>query len=81
MAEVHVVNVGLMKIGPGGGMVSRGSTIMENLQFSTEHRIIPNDNVPNSADSPAVEAYLQAEAAAGFLPNHISQYLIVTVKP
>ena len=81
MAEVHVVNVGLKRVGSGGQIVGTGTTIMENLQFTTEHRILPNPNVPNSSDYPTVEAFLIAEGTAGFIPNHIGQYVIVTVKP
>lgn len=81
MAEVHLVTVGLKRVGSGGQVVPVGSTIMENLQFTTEHRVLPNANVPNSEGYPSVETFLIAEAANGFLPNHVSQYLIITVKP
>lgn len=80
MAEVHVVSIGYVKVRTGGGVVQKQSTISENLSFDREFRVLENSNVPNSVGSPTLETYLSLEAAAGFIPNHISQSLVVTLK-
>ena len=80
MAEAHVVRVGLIKIGPQGGVIEEGQAISAKLEFSTEHRVFPNDNAPNSADHPTIEAYIEAEAIDDFILRHMSQNIIVTIK-
>jgi hypothetical protein len=80
MAEVHTVSVGLKKLN-GGQLIAEDATIRERLEFTTEHRVLPNPNVPNSANTPSIEDYLIAEAADGFEPKYIGQYMIVTFKP
>jgi hypothetical protein len=78
MASIHKVNTQLMKVNAVGGIIDKDSSIQENLVFSTEHRIIPNDNVPNSQGYPTIANYLRAEAQDNYLPAHIDQYTIIT---
>ena len=82
MADAHVVRVGLRKIGPGspGVLIQEDSAVSAGLEFSAEHRIFPKDGVPNSADFPTIEVYIEAEATAGFILRHMSQNIIVTIK-
>jgi len=80
MAEAHVVNVGLVHVGPQGSVIQKSESIKAQLNFSTEHRVIPKSTVPNSADYPTVEAYIEAEAADDFILRHLGQYMIVTIK-
>jgi hypothetical protein len=48
------------------------------LSFTTEHRILTDSDVPNSAGNPTIKDYLVAEDAGGFNLVHMDQYIIVT---
>lgn len=90
MAEAHVAQVALVRIGPDGNPIAEGSATKAQLEFSTEHRVILNSNIPNTygEDSegkevpsyPTVEDYIMAEAADGFILQHMDQFIIVTIK-
>lgn len=76
----HYVTIGLVHIGPDGQVLKKDSPIKRQLRFDTEQRVIPDANVPNSANYPTIQQYLTAEAAASFQPVQIGQTFIVTVK-
>jgi len=80
MATAHVVHITLVKIGPTGEIITEGQAINAKVAFSTEHRIMPKESVPNSSSYPTIEAFIEAEAADGFILNHLSQYMVVTTK-
>jgi hypothetical protein len=80
MAEAHVVNVGLVNVSAVGTVIAEGDAISSNMQFSTEHRVIPNSSIPSSQGHPTIAQYLVAEAALNFLPKHVDQTFIVTAK-
>jgi len=77
---VHYVNIMLVNIDKDGNIIPPGkqAQIGTVADFSTEHRVAPNPNVPNSAGYPTVENYLIAEDGAGFSVRHMDQYTIVT---
>jgi len=89
MAQVHVVYTDLKKVNATGQVLMEGSPVLR-TNYSEEHRVMPNPNVPNTwaQDSegnqvalyPTIEEFLIAEAVADFLPQIINQYMIVTVK-
>jgi hypothetical protein len=81
MAQVHVAYVGMVRVKPGGGVIKKQSTIQENLSFETQHRVIEDNTIPNTANNPTLKDYLELEVADGFIPNHIDQYVVVTLKP
>jgi hypothetical protein len=81
MATAHVVYITLTRIGPTGKLLVEGDTIGTRLNFSTEHRIIPKVTVPNSSNNPTIDQYIEAEAVDGFILQHLSEYIIVTIKP
>lgn len=78
MVDVHVVNVGLVKVDATGNIISDRQAIGARTQFSTEHRVIPKTTVPNSVNNPTIAEYLRLEALGNFLPVHIDQYTMVT---
>jgi len=78
---VHVVRVAFRKVDAAGNVVSKEDpnvTLKQHLQGSHDHRIIPSADVPNSATSPTVKAYLEAEAAADYVLEYMDQNMIVT---
>jgi hypothetical protein len=83
MAELHMVNLALKRIERNGNVTEGEPSPNQDLlvtDFTTEHRVVHNPNVPNSDGWPTMEDYLVAEARDGFIPVHIDQYMIVTVK-
>jgi hypothetical protein len=80
MAVAHVVRVGLKHVGPQGTVLDGGDAINAKLEFSTEHRVFPRDNVPNSVNYPTIETFIENEAADGFILSHMSQNIIVTTQ-
>jgi hypothetical protein len=91
MAEAHVVQVSLIKLDQEGNVLDGKSTINARTEFSTEHRVMLNPNVPNTfgQDSeggnvptyPTIEEFIVLEAADGFILQHMDQFTIVTTKP
>ncbi len=89
MADAHVASVGLVKVKPNGDIIGSGDTISGHLEFSTEHRVLMNPNIPNTFSTgtddgeaqalyPTMEEYIVAEATDGFILRHLSQYTIIT---
>lgn len=78
MAQVHYVSVGLVKVDPTGVIIDGQTPMKKCLNFSTEHRVVPDAGVPSSANYPTIKEYLEAEAIAGFEPKAITQSFIVT---
>jgi hypothetical protein len=83
MAVVHMVNVALRKVDALGNVLDKNDpaeTLKQHMQFSHQHRIIPDSNIPNSINSPTVSDYIAAEAADDFIVQHLDQYVIITYK-
>lgn len=78
MASVHYVNVRLVKLDQSGNLITGQTPLKSSLKFSTEHRIEPDVDIPNSVNNPSIKEYLEAEAADGFEPKIITQSFIVT---
>jgi len=82
--EIHYANVGLKSIDLNTGEVYNrgqgGRTIKECLNFTTEHRVLEDADIPNSSGFPTVKDYLEAEGGDGFGLIHMDQYTIVTQK-
>lgn len=78
---VHVARVAFLKV-DGSGNVVKGddpnATIRQHLECSTEHRVIADSAIPNTANNPTVKAYLEAEASDNYVLEHIDQNTIVT---
>lgn len=79
--SVHFVYIALIRIAPDGSVYNTSNsskTIKESLNFTTEHRIMPDPTIPNSASYPDIKTYLEAEAASGYEPVQVEQTFIVT---
>jgi len=82
--DIHVVNIAEFKITRDGRLYTSdnapGVTIKDALTFRTEFRVIPADDVPNSAGKPTIKDYLKSEIAAGYQFAHMSQNILITQK-
>jgi hypothetical protein len=81
--EVHVAELSLMNISPDGTIYQRGSSnlsIKKVINFSTEHRVVADSSIPNTANNPSIKTYLELEAGDDFEPVQIFQSLIITKK-
>lgn len=78
---IHVVRVGFLKVDGTGNVIDKNSpttTIGDHLAGSHDHRVIPDANVPNSANHPTVKAYLEAEAGDDYVLEYQDQNTIIT---
>lgn len=46
--------------------------------FTTEHRVLPDAAIPNTANYPTIPAYLVLEAGGGFKFKHLDQTYVIT---
>lgn len=77
----HYVSVGFVTIGPDGIPINKQAPIAVLLRSNSEQRVLPDASVPNSAGYPTVQAYLNSEAGAGYVPVQVGQTFIVTQHP
>lgn len=75
---VHVVYVSPTSAVDDTPINKNNVSINEMLTADTEMRIVPNDNVPNSADSPTIESYMTLENADGFALKSMTNTMIIT---
>lgn len=77
---IHIVNIRLMPVDKQGNPILKESATIEQIknQGAHEMRVIPNDNVPNSAGYPTIEDYLILEDSGGLTLRHMDQYTIIT---
>jgi hypothetical protein len=54
------------------------TTIKKMMTANTEMRIVPDPQVPNSANTPDIKTYVQAEAAAGWVVRYMDNTIIIT---
>jgi hypothetical protein len=90
MADVHVAHIGLVKVDPVGNIIGDGSSVDSRLNFSTEHRVLFNLDIPSTyaensdgetvATYPTIPEYAALEAANFYEVRHLDQYTIVTAK-
>jgi hypothetical protein len=76
---VHVARIGLVHINAVGQAKPHvDMTIGEAATSSSEHRVVPDPALPNTAGHPTVATYLTLEDAAGFTLNHLDQTYVIT---
>jgi hypothetical protein len=83
MVLVHVVNVAYRKVDAVGNVLTKddtAETLKQHMVFDHQYRVIPDPDVPNSANSPTVAAYIQAEAVDDFVVQHIDNTTVITYK-
>lgn len=79
MAQTHVVRMSLVQVLATGAIkTDNAMSIGEKITANTEVRVRPKSTVPNSADYPTIEDYIEAEGADGFVLVHLDQTYIVT---
>lgn len=79
---IHVVYVRPISVDAVGNPIDKNDphTKISAVMRSTDMqpRVIPDINIPSSANYPTIHAYLIAEAAAGFVVKHMDNTMIVT---
>ena len=82
--NVHIAHVGFYKVSSDTGAVltkdDPTETIKQHLRFSQQHRVIADSTIPNTANYPTVDAYIELEAASDFVVQYMDQYTIITYK-
>ena len=78
----HYAELILVHIDPNGNVIDKNkTTILQNLHFSTQHRVLPDAAISNTANYPDIKTYLNLEAAAGYIPVQVAQSFILTYHP
>jgi len=78
---MHFVNVGMVQVDANGTRVDKTTTTIKGMLIGgTEHRVLPEADVPNSIGYPAIKSYVVLEAASGYVVYHMDQYIIITYK-
>ncbi len=83
MVLVHVVNVAYRKVDASGNVLTKNDTtetLRQHMDFDHQFRVIPDPDVPNSANSPTVAAYIQAEAVDDYVVQYLDNTTIITYK-
>ncbi len=80
MISTHTAYLKLTKVNAVGQVIPQGEPISAHLNFSTEHRIIPDSALPNTANNPTIEQYLALEAADDYEVKQLDQTFVITVK-
>lgn len=57
---------------------AKSTTTGQILQTRSEHRIVADDSLPNTANYPTVKDYILAEANDGYIVSYMDQNTIVT---
>lgn len=79
----HVASLNLFQVDTNTGEVYQrgrapGRAIKQNLNFDTQHRIVVDPDIPNTAGNPTIKDYLVLEAGDDFEPVQIFQSLVIT---
>lgn len=78
---IHVARVGFLNVDATGTVVKKDDpnvTIKQQMQTSTEHRVLEDAAIPNTSGYPTVKAYLEAEAANDYVLEYMDQNTIIT---
>lgn len=75
---IHTVYVTPTPVINGTVINKETATIAEVAASDTEMRVLPNDTVPNSADRPSIDTYLQRESGAGYSTKVVNNTIIIT---
>ena len=76
---IHVARIGMVDIDPMGAVINKNAAkIKDMLTASSEQRVLVNAAIPNTTGNPTIEAYLIAEAGAGYKFAHLDQTFVIT---
>ena len=81
--QVHVARIGLFTVDTNGQRINKndpGTTIGQVLATSSEMLVIPDAAISSSTNYPTIKKYLEDEAAAGFMLQHLDQTFVITYK-
>lgn len=84
MAQVHVARIGCFTVDQNGDRIDKSgasATINQMKNSSLEMLVIPDAGIPSSANYPTIKEYLIAEAALGYVLNHLDQSFVITYVP
>lgn len=76
--SVHVVYTRPMQVVNGVVVNKESATIHQMANATMEMRVVPDSDVPNSANNPNIKDYVIAEDASGFNVVHMDNTIIVT---
>ena len=80
--NVHVATIGFVKVDVNGNAINMNTaTIAAVASGSSDNRVIPDPNIPNSAGYPTISTYLNAEYASGYKLLFIGPNMIITSQP
>ena len=75
----HVVRTSFVAVDTNGVRIDKNNTTIKTMMSAnTEHRIIPDAAIASSTGWPTVKAYIEAEAALGYILAYLDQTTIVT---
>ncbi len=83
MIGIHIARTGFFNVDGLGNVVPKDNptyTLKQQMQTSSDHRVIPDTSIASSLNYPTVKAYLEAEAALDYVLQHIDQSTIITYK-
>lgn len=76
---IHVATTVLVTVTPAGVVKPKTEmTIGERAIANQEIRVMPDPDIPNTANYPTIKAYLALEDAAGLNLVHMDQTYIIT---
>jgi len=81
MPSCHVAYLQLFNIDPLGNVVDKNlstTTYKQMMNTQISSRVIADSSIPNTLGNPDLKSYLIAEAAVGFVLNHLDQSIIIT---
>lgn len=83
--SVHIANLKEYDVDPTGNIVDKNgpsTSIKTMTRISKQWRIVPNSDIPNTANHPTLEEYLKLEDALGFsFGGMIGAHQVVTFSP
>jgi len=82
MAQAHVVYLTIQTVSTKDGSIinknSSATSIKSVLTSSSQVRVLPTDDVPNSSGYPTIKEYILAEASDNYIVHHIDNTMIIT---
>lgn len=78
---VHVAHTGFFNVDGAGNVVKKDDpnvTMRQQMETSSQHRVIEDQGIPNTVGNPTVKAYIEAEASDDYVLEHIDQTTIIT---
>ncbi|MBD3407200.1 MAG: hypothetical protein GF411_13860 [Candidatus Lokiarchaeota archaeon] len=75
---VHVAYVTPTPVINGVPIDKSTATIKEMMVADTEMRMVPDDDIPNTASKPTVKDYIEAENGDGYSVKSLTNTMVIT---